>query len=417
MPLIRPPIKTVASGYPIIYNSYFMKTFKSLLTGSIVLLWAFLVITTTGIKEAGAEHTFSIFSYLDDSIFINEDVTQSGDMPQYILDRTALYLQSFTTSGRELFQQWLDQSMPYMPIIKHVLREEGLPEDLAFLPLIESGFNVNARSRAKATGMWQFMAATGAHYGLEVNSWIDERRDPVKSTRAAARHLKDLYETFGSWPLALASYNAGSGKIKRVLDKNSSSTFWEIGQSRALAAETRNYIPKFMAAMIIAKNPEAFGFTFTEVPTFQYDLLEVPAGMHVRTISEQSGISLELIRSINPELKGNITPLSKSRYILRLPQGIGTVFLENFEHLLPDKRVVVYKEYKVRKGDSLYKIAKKFKTTVSSIREANKLNKKSRIVYGKTLLIPKMLPYSVNIVRLITPPDIPPEMHSYPEMS
>ena len=166
-----------------------MKTFKSLLTGSIVLLWAFLIITITGIKEARSEDTFSIFSYLDDSIFINEDVTQSGNMPQYILDRTALYLQSFTTSGRELFQQWLDQSMPYMPLIKHILREEGLPEDLAFLPLIESGFNVNARSRAKATGMWQFMAATGANYGLEVNSWIDERTDPGKSTKAAARPL------------------------------------------------------------------------------------------------------------------------------------------------------------------------------------------------------------------------------------
>src|SRR3989304_129847 len=191
MPLIRPPIKTVASGSTIIYNSYFMKTFKSLLTGSIVLLWAFLIITITGIKEARSEDTFSIFSYLDDSIFINEDVTQSVDMPQYILDRTALYLQSFTTSGRELFQQWLDQSMPYMPIIKHILREEGLPEDLAFFPLIASGVNVNARSRAKATGMWQFMAATGAHYGLDVNGWVDERREPVKCTRDAGRDSKN----------------------------------------------------------------------------------------------------------------------------------------------------------------------------------------------------------------------------------
>ena len=392
-----------------------MKTFKSLLAGIAMLLCAVLIITATGNKDARAEYPLSISAHLNGSIFNNEQISSSEDMPQYILDRAALYLESFTTSGRELFQQWLDQSMPHMFLIKRILREEGLPEDLAFLPLIESGFNVNARSRAKATGMWQFMAATGAHYGLEVNGWIDERRDPVKSTRAAARHLKDLYETFGSWPLALASYNAGSGKIKRVLNGSSSSTFWEIGQNSALAAETRNYIPKFMAAIIIARNPEAFGFTFMEVPTFQYDLLEVPAGMDIRTVTERSGISLGLIRSINPELRGNIIPLSEPTYVLRLPRGIGTVFLENFDGLLPDKRVV-YNEYKVKKGDSVYKIAKKFKSTVSSIREANKLNKKSRIVSGKTILVPVvMLSYSNKVVRLVTPPDVPPIMPLSPD--
>ena len=392
-----------------------MKTFKSLLAGIAMLLCAVLIITATGNKDARAEYPLSISAHLNGSIFNNEQISSSEDMPQYILDRAALYLESFTTSGRELFQQWLDQSMPHMFLIKRILREEGLPEDLAFLPIIESGFNVNARSRAKATGMWQFMAATGAHYGLEVNGWIDERRDPVKSTRAAARHLKDLYETFGSWPLALASYNAGSGKIKRVLNGSSSSTFWEIGQNSALAAETRNYIPKFMAAIIIARNPEAFGFTFMEVPTFQYDLLEVPAGMDVRTITKRSGISLGLIRSINPELRGNIIPLSEPTYVLRLPRGIGTVFLENFDGLLPDERVV-YNKYKVKKGDSVYKIAKKFKSTVSSIREANKLNKKSRIVSGKTILVPVvMLSYSNKVVRLVTPPDVPPIMPLSPD--
>ena len=392
-----------------------MKTFKSLLAGIAMLLCAVFIITSTGNKDARAEYPLSISAHLNGSIFNNEQISSSEDMPQYILDRAALYLESFTTSGRELFQQWLDQSMPHMFLIKRILREEGLPEDLAFLPIIESGFNVNARSRAKATGMWQFMAATGAHYGLEVNGWIDERRDPVKSTRAAARHLKDLYETFGSWPLALASYNAGSGKIKRVLDGSSSSTFWEIGQNSALAAETRNYIPKFMAAIIIARNPEAFGFTFMEVPTFQYDLLEVPAGMDIRTVTERSGISLGLIRSINPELRGNIIPLSEPTYVLRLPRGIGTVFLENFDGLLPDKRVV-YNEYKVKKGDSVYKIAKKFKSTVSSIRKANKLSKKSRIVSGKTILVPVvMLSYSNKVVRLVTPPDVPQIMPLSPD--
>ncbi len=414
MPLNPLPIIKVAFWFHYYYNGSFMKTFKSMLAGSIILLWAIIIITAAGYKEARAENPFSISAYLSDSIFNSELVASSEDMPQYVLDRTALYVKSFTTSGRELFQQWLNESIPYMPLIKKILREEGLPEDLAFLPLIESGFNVNARSRAKATGMWQFMASTGAHYGLEVNGWIDERRDPVKSTRAAARHLKDLYETFGSWPLALASYNAGSGKIKRVLNNNGSSTFWEIGQSRALAAETRNYIPKFMAAMIIARNPETFGFTFMEVPTFQYDLLEVPAGMDVRTISERSGISLELIRSINPELKNNIIPLSEPSYILRLPKGIGTIFLANYEHLLPDKRVV-FKEYKVKKGDSLYKIAKKYNTTVTSIRKTNKLNKKNRIVYGKTLLVPVRLPYTIDVVRLLTPPDVNTKMPLQPD--
>ena len=371
-----------------------------------VLLWLVLIIVAARVDIVCAEDPFSIFPYLDGSIFNNEEAVDSSEnMPPYVIDKVAKYMNYFTTSGRSLFQHWLDQSMPYMPLVKEILREEGLPEDLAFLPLIESGFNVNARSRARATGMWQFMAATGASYGLRVNGWIDERRDPVKSTKAAALHLKDLYETFGTWPLALASYNAGSGKIKRVLDKSGSSTFWEIGQSRALAAETKNYIPKFMAAMIIARNPEAFGFTFMEVPAFKYDLLEVPGGMDVHAVAEHSGINYELLHYINPELKGNITPLSESRYILRLPEGIGTVFIENYTRLLPYERVV-FKEYKVIKGDSVSKIAKKFDTTVSSIRKVNKLSKRNKIVKGKTILIPVSLPYSADAVRLVTPPDV-----------
>src|SRR3989337_2588179 len=139
-----------------------MKTVKSLLTGSMALLWTVLIITTAGNKEARAEDPFSISAYLNDSIFNIDNIASSEDMPQYILEKTALYLQSFTTSRRELFQKWLDQSIPHMAIIKNILREEGLPEDLAFLPLIESGFNVNDRSHAKATGMWQFMASNRA---------------------------------------------------------------------------------------------------------------------------------------------------------------------------------------------------------------------------------------------------------------
>lgn len=369
------------------------------------LLGIFLLITLFLKPDAArASEAFPVISYinhLEGSIFNNvvENIS-SEKVPPYVIKKVDVYVQFFTTSGRNLFQGWLDRSMPYIPLIKEILREEGIPEDIAFLPLIESGFNLNAKSPAKATGLWQFMATTGALYGLKMNNWVDERKDPVKSTKAAARHLKDLYETFGSWPLALASYNAGSGKIKRALDRTGSSTFWEIGQSSVLKRETRDYIPKFMAAMIIAKNPEAFGFTLSEESTFKYDLLQVPGGMAIQMVAKNSNVDYDLLRSLNPELKSHIVPFDEPHYTLRLPEGAGEIFMGNFEDLLPYERVV-YREYKVKIGDSVYKIAKKYDTTVSAIKEANKLNNRFKIVAGKTILVPIRLPYREDAVKII----------------
>lgn len=368
------------------------------------LLGIFLLIALFLKPDAArASEAFPVISYIDhleDSIFNNvvENIS-SERVPPYVIKKVDLYVRFFTTSGRNLFQGWLDQSMPYIPLIKEILREEGIPEDIAFLPLIESGFNLNAKSPAKATGLWQFMATTGALYGLKMNNWVDERKDPVKSTKAAARHLKDLYETFGSWPLALASYNAGSGKIKRALNRTGSSTFWEIGQGRVLKKETMDYIPKFMAAMIIARNPEAFGFTLSEGPAFKYDLLHVPGGMDIHMVAKNSNVDYDLLRSLNPELKSHITSFDEPYYILRLSEGTGEIFIENFENLLPSERIV-YREYKVKIGDSVYKIAKRHDTTVSAIREANKLNNRLKIVAGKTILVPIRLPYSEDAVKI-----------------
>lgn len=355
-----------------------------------------------------ASEAISVTSYLDSFeglIFDNMAETDfSENMPSYVIERVSFYVNLFTTKEREVFQRWLDQAGPHIPLIREIFREEGLPEDLALLPLIESGFNVNAISPKKAAGMWQFMASTGALYGLKVNRWVDERRDPLKSTRAAAQHLKDLYNTFGTWPLALASYNAGSGKVRRALAATGSNTFWDIGRSRTLKPETRNYIPKLMAAMIIAKNPDDFGFTFSEEPTIQYDLIEVPGGMDLRTIAENAGISYDSLREINPELKGHITPFWDSYYTLRLPAGAGTTFLENYSKLSISERIV-YREYKVKKGDSVYKIARRYGTDVSAIKMTNNLDRRYRIKPGETLLVPVSPPFGEGDVRLISPED------------
>jgi len=374
-------------------------------------LWGIIaLIILLNINVARASESASIdgyFNSLEDSLFgPAKDTAYLKETHPYVVDRVSHYVDYFTTSGRDVFQQWLNQAGPYVPLIKEIFKEEGIPEDLALLPLIESGFNVHARSPKRATGMWQFMASTGALYGLTINQWVDERKDPIKSTRAAARHLKDLYNTFGTWPLALASYNAGSGKVKRALIKTGSSTFWELGQSRTLKAETRNYIPKLMAALIIAKNPEDFGFTFSEKPDIKYDLIEVPGGIGLHDIGQDAGVSLASLKKINPELKGLITPFNDEYYRLRLPEGTGISFLENYNKT-PFYQKRAYKEYKVKKGDSVYHIARKYDTEVSVIKDANRLNKRCKIFPGKLLMIPVKLPFDKAGARLVSSPDPP----------
>ncbi len=185
-------------------------------------------------------------------------------------DSVENHLEYFKTRGRDVFQRWLDRSARYIPVMKDIFREKNLPEDLVYVAMIESGFNPYAVSWAKAVGPWQFMPATGKLYGLKIDWWIDERKDPVKSTYAAAEHLKDLHNLFGSWPLALASYNAGAGKVQRAVLRTRSDDFWDLKASRYIRKETKNYVPKFMAATIIAKNPESYGFSIANYDPFKY---------------------------------------------------------------------------------------------------------------------------------------------------
>ncbi|MFN3681551.1 MAG: lytic transglycosylase domain-containing protein, partial [Nitrospira sp.] len=195
------------------------------------------------------------------------------------------HLRFFHTSIRNRFEQWLTRLSRYRPYIEAIFAEFNLPSDLIYLSLVESGFNPYAYSRAKATGPWQFIKSTGKLYGLRIDDYVDERRDPIKSTVAAARYLRDLYDLFGTWPLAMAAYNAGEGKVLRALEKVQGETFWDISHTTLLRQETKQYVPRIMAATIIARNPERYGFMVDAVAPHQFEEVVVDRPLHLRAIA------------------------------------------------------------------------------------------------------------------------------------
>lgn len=291
------------------------------------------------------------------------------------------------------FSKYLARSGRYLDMMKEILREEGVPEDMAYLPLIESGFNNKAYSRAKAVGPWQFIKGTGVRYGLKVNTWVDERRDPVKSTRAAARYLKDLYGMFNSWSLAMAAYNAGEGKIVRAVKRTGSDDFWDIMVSRHIKSETKNYVPKFIAARLVAVDPASYGFgeiDYHEPITFDEVQLEHPISLDVAARCAES--SVDELKELNPELRLWSTP-PVNGYMLRVPEGKAEVFAANVPKVPKDKRVTV-EAYKVRPGDTVSTIAKRKGVAMDTLIAYNKLGRNGFIRTGQTLLIP--ISYRVN---------------------
>jgi peptidoglycan lytic transglycosylase D len=301
-------------------------------------------------------------------------------------DSVENHLEYFKTRGRDVFQRWLDRSARYIPLMKDIFREKNLPEDLVYVAMIESGFNPYAVSWCKAVGAWQFMPATGKLYGLKIDWWIDERKDPIKSTQAAAEHLKDLHNLFGSWPLALASYNAGAGKVQRAVLRTRSDDFWDLKASRYIKPETKNYVPKYMAATIIAKNPEDYGFTVSDREPFKYDEVIIDESTDLRLIARCAECTYEEIKDLNPELKRWVTPPHYDSYVLRIPPGKKAVFLTNFAAVPPEQKIT-WERHEVKKGDTLASLAKKYNTTADAIRDVNEL-RKNRLSPGKHILIP-----------------------------
>ena len=303
--------------------------------------------------------------------------------------RVEHYIRRFSSGkGKKNFAEILKRSGIFLPEIKEILRSEGIPSEIAYLPLIESGFNPRAVSRKNAVGLWQFIRPTGLKYGLKINYWVDERMDVDKSTLAAARYLKKMHEEFGSWELALAGYNCGEKRVSRAIRKTGSTDFWTL--SRKLPRETRNYLPKFNAALIIAKDPEKYGFRITKLEK-DYQAVSVPPRKSLAEIANLLDMGYKEISKYNPSLVGLSTPPGGA-YELNVPKDYAEKLISVQDQVIALKDVQIPfrtrpVKYTVRQDDSLWKIARKFGTSVEKLKYANRLSS-SIIRPGQRLKIP-----------------------------
>jgi len=296
------------------------------------------------------------------------------------------HIRYFNTAIRGRFEQWLLRLSRYRPLVETIFTEFHLPSDLVYLSLVESGFNPYAYSRARATGPWQFMKGTAKLYGLRVDQYVDERRDPIKSTVAAARYLRDLYDLFGAWPLAMAAYNAGEGKVMRALQKAQAESFSEISKTRLIRRETKEYVPRFMAATIIARNPDRYGFSQEAVTPHRFEEVIVDRPIHFRAIANVTGVPYEELRLLNPELRREATPPDDPSYHLKVPVGSKAKVEQLLDRIPTFKfpalrtsrakfaEVETSRWYKVRVGDTLEKVSKRFRIPLKTLKAKNNLS-------------------------------------------
>lgn len=312
----------------------------------------------------------------------------SFDLPVVDNAKVQYFVNYFTGSARGGFRRWLERSARYLPMMREVFAEEGLPLDLTYLAMIESGFNNRAVSSARATGPWQFMESTGRMYGLGNDYWHDERRDPFKATRAAARHLGDLYRRYDDWYLAMAAYNAGAGKVDRAIRNSGSRDFWTISHGRHLAKETKHYLPKMMAAMLIAKEPEKYGFTgLNYQPALECDVVKLPSSTDLDIIARLSGVSNDEIRNLNPELSRWCTPPNLTDYPVRLPAGSAESFQRKYAEIAPDRRAN-FRRHRIKSGDTLSGVAHRYGIRTRDIITLNKIRNPKALKIGRDLILP-----------------------------
>jgi membrane-bound lytic murein transglycosylase D len=328
----------------------------------------------------------------DLSALFTADYMSQFDIPIVFNDAVQYFIRYFTTEKRKVFVNWLRRSRRYVPMIKNILQEQGLPEDLIYLAMIESGFNPKAYSPMKACGPWQFIYETGGRYGLKVNHWVDERRDPEKSTVAAAMYLKDLFNQFGNWYLAAAGYNAGEKRIERAVEEHETTDFWEIARYNTLPRETRDYIPRLLAAAIIAKDPEKFGFTDISYDRpVRFVNEKVPGATPLPVVARAASTDLATLKSLNPEILTNVTPPDADAYVIKLPETV------NRGRFQSDLSIVLEREKKLlgvvthvcKKRDNLASIARRYNVTQNDLLLVNSCDQEISTKLGSVVYVPK----------------------------
>lgn len=310
------------------------------------------------------------------------------------------FLERFQTGYRRaVVERWIERSGRYAEMIQGVLRDKGLPEDLMFTAMIESGFNPLAVSRVGAKGLWQFMAPTARRYGLRVDRWVDERLDPEKSTLAAARYLSDLYALFGSWELAQAGYNAGEMKVLRAMKALGTSDFWELARGRILREETKKFVPAIQAATMIGREPERYGFAPSQAEPLAYEAAPVPSGLALSRVAVLVGVGVDVLRELNPELRMKQTPPG-GPYLLKFPVGASERFAGAQERGRGNRlataghgRQVSKREiHVVRPKETVGTIAKRYGVSAAELTRWNELDEAARIRPGDRLRIASAAP-------------------------
>jgi len=315
-----------------------------------------------------------------------------SDIPLALNSKVEYFLYYFQTSGKPSFSRWLSRSSRYIPMMKEILKAQAMPEDLVYVAMIESGFQMHARSWANAVGPWQFISDTGRRYSLRIDQWVDERKDPVKATTAAALYLKELYGMFnGDWYLAAAGYNAGENKILRAISMYNTSDFWEISRGSYLKRETKEYVPKLLAAAIIAKDPARFGFSdIAYLPSIEFETVKIPSRTDLELVARLAGTTYDAIRELNPDLRHWCTPPNYPDFELKLPRGTKQKFEAEYAKIPEDQRFTektLYTRYQARKKDSIKSVARRFGISAEALCELNGLTKKSRLA-GLSLVVP-----------------------------
>ena len=311
---------------------------------------------------------------------------RDGHIPLVRTKQVDQYINYFQTKGRKQFQIWLDRYVKYKDLILPILKEHEMPEELMYLAMIESGLNPKAYSKAKASGMWQFIYSTGKTYGLNRDWYRDERRDPVKATHAACKYLNDLYTLFDNWYLTLAAYNCGEGRVLRASKLHQTYDFW---QMHSLPRETRNYIPYFLSAAIIARTPEAYGFKVPKnIKPFRYETISLEKSADIAVLARVAGLKPNVLREYNPELRQSATP-TEAGYQLKLPVESKKGFIAAWNAIPEEERFAPqFVVHRVRYGESLWTISKKYNVSIHDLAAVNKIRNRNKVRVGQKLNVP-----------------------------